>query len=175
MTTCERIWEWLHRELDGELPPDTLHELETHLDRCTGCREARAELRTLRESLRSLPVVPMPDAAFEEVLAGTSRRPHWWQNPAGWGLDWRPAAAAAALAALIWVGWPASQDAPTRTELAQAAAQARMIFKLTADAMEKTEQVVIRDVLAAEVSPALRKVPVQWPTRDESARRKSET
>jgi hypothetical protein len=67
----------------------------------------------------------------------------------------------------IWVAFdpPVPQTVePTEAELAQAAEEARMVFTLTAQALRKAERTATRDVLAGEVSGALRRVPIRWPS-----------
>lgn len=143
-------------------------ELDAHLAGCAGCRDWYDDLARLRRGLRELPQAPFPDDALAELLASTSR-----SRPGGSGFDWRPLAAAAAVTfALLGLfglaGWMdrgerqvAGQVDPSDAEVELAAAQARLVFKLTAEVLDKAEHTAVREIVE-EVSPALRRVPLRW-------------
>lgn len=59
MTTCPCA-EDLYLYLEGELGPDDLGALETHLERCPACRKRLAERRLLHEAFTSLPPFEVP-------------------------------------------------------------------------------------------------------------------
>ena len=42
---CNKAQEYLSLEIDGLLPPDSLHELDRHLETCDDCLEYRADLQ----------------------------------------------------------------------------------------------------------------------------------
>jgi len=175
--SCEDARERIHRLLDGELMDAVRRqELDDHLDSCADCRRARAELGSMQSALRTLPEIPFPDAALRDVWARTSRgraaRPA--VRARGW-LDWRPAAAAAALALALWAAWDFGRvrTEPTPEEVARAAEETRMVLGLTARALREARQAVVQDVLAEEVSPALRRVPIRWPGEAGAERRES--
>ena len=165
--TCVLARGAIHRTLDGDplapLAPEEVQALATHLEECSGCRETRDELTQMRDALAALPQLPLPAADLEAVLARTTRRPRrFWQLPAG-RLDWRLAAAAALVVLAAFVMWPESDPAPSQAEIRQAEAEARLVFKLTLDALKRTQRVTVDEVLGGEVSPALRRVPVKLP------------
>jgi len=175
--TCDEARERIHRLLDGELMDAVRRQdLEDHLESCAGCRRARTEFGSVQSALRELPQVPLPDEALREVWEQTSRsrtaRPV--ARGRGW-LDWRPAAAAAALALALWAAWDLGhlRTEPTPQEVARAAEETRMVLGLTARALRDARQAVVRDVLADEVSPALRKVPIRWPREAKNERRET--
>jgi anti-sigma factor RsiW len=166
---CEVARRSIHRRLDGEsLGAGEQRELDRHLESCADCRESDEDLRAVQDGLRAIPLQTMPDEALQQVLDRTvraerKRRLHRW------GLDWRMAAAAVVTVGVIgiWFAFyphvPQSAE-PTEAELAQAAEDARMVFSLTARALRKAERTATREVLAGEVSGALRRVPIRWPS-----------
>lgn len=166
---CAAALHAIHTRLDGEFEAGSAEErqLEQHLVSCAECREADIELRAIQEGLREFPLDAMPDVAMRDVLNRTvrSRRRTTAQR---WGLDWRLAAAAVVTVGVIgmWYGLYPPQNEHSDAELARAATEARAVLALTAQALRKTERTVTRDVLADEVSPALRRVPIRWPSRE---------
>ena len=65
--TCDQARELIHSVLDGDLMDASRRvALDVHLDGCSACREARAELETIQERLRGLPLTPLADAALDE-------------------------------------------------------------------------------------------------------------
>ena len=158
---CDAARALIHDVLDGEhLHPEQQRSLDEHLASCTECRDANQDLRTLQSQLRGLHQPPMPEDAFEEVLAKTSRPVSAFRKQTPWSYGWKLAAAAALIAAVTWGIMP---QEPDEAELLLAATQARMVLKFTANAMQRTEQAMVDQVLGAEVSPALRRVPIEWP------------
>ena len=57
--------------------------------------------------------------------------------------------------------------------MARAIEEIRMVLGLTARALRDARQAAVEDVLADEVSPALRRVPIRWPGESEKKRRES--
>jgi len=164
-TACDGFRELIHRTLDGDLiesePSRILH---AHLADCEACREVESELRLIQHALRGLPNLPMPDDAFEEVLDRTSRSRSGWRR----ALDWRAAAAAAIVALGLWSLWalrPPSSTEPSRAELEAAAAQVRMVLGLTHDALDRSRETCINELLRGQVSPALQRLPIRLPGR----------
>lgn len=169
---CEQAMERIHQLLDGDLMDAAdRRELELHIEGCAACRQASEELRSIQRSLQSLDVASFSDAALETVWARTTR-----QQGGRRIHDWGGLAAAAMLAfALlgVWeVGGPREAH-PTQAELDAATEQARMVLNLTARALRKTERAAVDRVLAGEVSPALKSVPIQWPGTSTTGRRKN--
>ena len=68
------------------------------------------------------------------------------------------------LALALYAAWNVGgvRNEPTAEEVARAAEETRMVLGLTARALRDARQVAVKDVLADEVSPALRKVPIRW-------------
>lgn len=177
---CEEARERIHLVLDGDLmEASLLQQLEAHLADCAECRTAEAELKAARSALRALPQPALPADALEEVWRRTSRtRPQ--RASARSPFPWRALAAAASLAIVLFTAWMLSGTTPTRVagpvvppsppiiepteeEIARAAEQTRMVFRLTASAMRKAKEKAFKDVLADDVSPALQRLPFRLP------------
>jgi len=161
---CERARRALQDGLDGPLPTGEREVLDGHLEGCGECREYRDDLLAVREGLQALPDVPLPDDALEEVWSrtlATGAPPA--RSRKRWG--WAAVAAALLVAALVWVLNPIqwTEPAPTEEELGRAADQTRLVLALTAQALQRTEDAAVRGVLAGEVSPALHRIPLNWP------------
>ena len=166
--TCEQARATLHELLDGD-SVDREQEYRDHIAACSGCREADRDLQTIQTELRALPLAALPDTALERVWRDTTRpKGRQVSRRRFRGMDWRPAAAAAALAAvLLGVHFVGPPD-PSEAELNQAAVEARMVLQLTARALRQSEETVIREVLAKEVSPALGRAPIPQHAKDGS-------
>ncbi len=137
--------------------------MEAHLAECADCREHDSEMRAIQHALRSLSPLELPDQALQEVWARTTRA-----RQRTWGPSWRNLAAVAAAALIVavvgFMQWDGQvSGVPTDEELRRAASDARVVLGLTSRALRRTEQVAFRDVLADEVSGALRRVPIEWP------------
>jgi anti-sigma factor RsiW len=172
---CAAAREAMHATLDADVVEAGLRErLAAHLADCTACREAEAELRAIQRALRELPVQTFPEAALEEVWQHTVRA---GRRRATWGRNGRLAAAAAAVVVVVlgglWLRPDPAPAAPSEAELQQAAREARLVLRLASGALRSTEQVAFEDVLARDVSDALRRVPIRWPGRDDARRRGS--
>jgi len=150
--------------LDGDMmEAGERQELDRHLEGCPACAEAQAELRTIQVALNELPCPEMPEDVFEEVLQRTSRRPDHTSRFRRWGLDWRAAAAAAAIAVLAWTFWPIGTQQPTDEEIERAAREARFVLGLAGNALDRTGKAA-EEVLAGEVSSALQRMPIRLPS-----------
>ena len=165
---CPEAREAIQVALDADMMEAGKRQLlEAHLTACADCREHEAEMRTIQHALRSLSSPELPDAALQEVWDRTTRaekRP----TQRAWGPGWRNLAAAAAAVLIIAVGgvlqWGERVPGePTDEELRRAADEARVVLGLTSQALRQTEQAAFRDVLADEISGALRRVPIEWP------------
>jgi len=165
LTGCTEARAAIHRRLDGEALEAVLAAgLERHLAGCPGCRRAEAELADVQVRLRAVRLPPMPDADVRAVLARTSRAPR-----AVHAVGWRAAAVAAAVLLAVLLGsWIERTRRPDPIELARAANEARYVLALTGRALDRTERAAVGRVLAGEVSPALRRVPMKLPGAGES-------
>ena len=90
----EAVNERLPWFVNGTLPEDEYRQVEAHLDSCAACREDLAASRELSDVIRSDQAIPIPPTVTaDDVLrrAGKLRAPRRT-------IDWRMAAAAAAMA-----------------------------------------------------------------------------
>ena len=107
--SCARAQALLEPHLDGELAPGRRTVLEAHLRRCAGCREELAAAQVLRSGLRALPKWRCPEVVLHNVLAqvGAEAGTAGLASRLASGIlarvaaaVWRPALAAASIAAL---------------------------------------------------------------------------
>jgi anti-sigma factor RsiW len=171
---CSEAREAIHASLDADLMDAVQRrDLEAHLARCAPCREHAAELRRVQDALRSLPELELPEEALERVWQRTTRSSR---------LPFRPrlrdlvaSAAAVLLVAVVglWLYEGSAPPGPTDAELERAAREARLVLGVASRALQRSEEVAIRDVLAEEVSPALRRAPIRWPEPSAGERRGS--
>ena len=163
--TCSTAMERFHRVLDADLMEARERQrMEEHLAVCEACAEKSAQLREMQDLLRAMAEQPMPDEAMDEVWGRTVKAPRVRMRPR-WQ-DWRFAAAAAVVVAATWVGVKNVPDRTPGPDLAaqQAAREVRMVLQLAANALKKSEEVAFREVFAEEVSPALQRVGILWPS-----------
>ena len=176
-TECRWWQQAIQIRLDGEIDDERSLALDTHLDRCAACRAYEAGLVETLDALGDLPMMELPDEDLEAVLNRTVRaesRP-WF----------RYSAVAAGLVLVLLAGWfwlssPGSQDVPVIADAGseipeemtaeEAAAEARMVLAVLASALRKSEEAALVGVLAGEVSPALRKIPVTLPGKPSPGR-----
>lgn len=179
MTGCETFRERINERLDGELAEPQSRELDAHLAACDGCREIAEARSMVVTGLRHLPEHCFPEEALEKVFDRTlrsgnsssqagslpvvpnaSRRPR--RHPAL--LRWTPLVAAAAMGIIIMLIVPRSTapDRPTPAEMAKAQREVRVVLSLTAQALSRAQHAASDRVLADEVAPALRRVPIRW-------------
>ena len=160
---CTEAMDTFHRVLDGDLM-DAVDRtrMDSHLAVCSDCAEKTAQLREMVDQLRGIAESPLPDEALRRVRERTLEA-----SPEGRtrrGLDWRFVAAAAMVVFATWIGanWYPRQPEPDRVAL-RAAQEARLVLRLTANALKRTEQVALKEVFADAISPALRKIGVRFP------------
>ena len=184
---CAKVREIMQELMDGSVPAERREMLDEHLAGCTECREVRQGLETVRSALRSLPVVPLPDDALDEVLAKTvdahpdDASADAWKSRVGAIV----AVAASLLVVVLAVQWSRQQPDPfARTAtvverapvpIEQARLEARRVLEITAVALARSEQVAFERVLGGEVSPAIRKIGIQWPEPSAPEDRRSKT
>ena len=173
---CEAARVWIHRVLDGDLmEAGHRQRLQDHIETCAACRELQAELRTIQEGLRAIPPAPLPAEVLEQVWQRTLRASGEQARPRGSWLDWRAAAAALVLAFTLAGLARLLPSTPERQPSVREVAEARYVLALTADALRKTGRVVVDEVLADEVSPALDRVPLKLPGGGDGDSRRDST
>ena len=115
-TDCGRARERIHDLVDGRLPPGEAEELRRHLAGCPGCAREEEEIllvgRFLREAAAGAAADPRLAALWTRVRAGIEERRDWEEGRRAWlhRFLWIPAAAA--LAVLFFVFYPARVGRP---------------------------------------------------------------
>ncbi|GIK23640.1 MAG: hypothetical protein BroJett005_30540 [Ignavibacteriota bacterium] len=104
---CREARRCLSPYLDSELDPTTTFAISEHLRVCDDCRRRfEAERGVDQAVVAKLSVESVPDEVWREVVRPL-RTPRWVR----WRL-YAPLAAAAAIALIVWTGWPWKAAAP---------------------------------------------------------------
>ena len=175
--SCRRARPLVHERIDRALRDSERERLESHLATCSDCAAFAMEIERVHSALGELPDVSFPDDALREVWSRTVDAEPWWRT---W---WAPRPVLAAVAATILAAvalWatldrgiaPPSGDL-SEQELARAVAQTRYALALASNAVRRSEQAAVGQVLRDEVAPALDRIPVRWP--DAGAERRNGT
>jgi len=174
MIECGEIREAIQDGMDGPLEGNRREDVETHLRRCAECRDYREGMGAVRAALSSLPEQPFPDDALAAVWGRTvGSRGEERTLRAGW----RDFGIALALAASVTLLFLPALFRPVRApysspEIARADRDARRVLVLTSLALRRTERAALEQVLAGEVVPAVRRIPIRWsPSKHTSSRR----
>jgi anti-sigma factor RsiW len=144
----------------GELPSHEASAVDAHVQGCARCAAALADIRSVRSTMRQLPVEEAPDAGLASLLALAEQQAKrnreaaplpWWRRLAR-GPVVATLSSVAALAVVGVVAWEANKTAPTAGEVA-----------LEAKAPRKAEQVAApvptAPASAAPASEALAQAP----------------
>jgi anti-sigma factor RsiW len=134
----------LSRYMDGDLPSETVRDVDAHVAQCAVCRQTLAEMRAMDEAVRQSAVVPgeVPDVAAG-VTAELRRRGAFWRARVttgkrrifGEGNGWLPtgialmAAASLAVAILGGMDW-LTRDAWNRRTAPVVADAERVLVRL---------------------------------------------
>jgi anti-sigma factor RsiW len=185
---CGEAREVMQELMDGPVPAARRAMLDEHLAACGECREVREGLETVRTALRALPEIPLPDDALDEVWSRTvdatpdeSRVSPWWPR-----LGAIAAVAASLLLVTLAVKWsdrlpqqPAAEPVElvelSDAEIDQARQEAKRVLEITAVALARSERAAFERVLGGEVSPAIRRIGIQWPEAPSPDDRRSKT
>jgi len=165
MSDCRKIQDAIQERMDAPVAADLRQAIEAHLRLCGECRSYQEGLDAVRRALVSLPEVPFPDEALALVWERTIRsRPDERHRPS-MRFDWRVALAAAAAVTLLFL--PALfrpvLDPYSAAELARADRDARRVLSLASQTLRRTERAAVNQVLAGEIVPAVRRIPIRWP------------
>lgn len=166
MSGCAEVRRTIQEALDGPVEASRHAAAASHVQACPECRDYQEGLRIVRDELRRLPSIPFPEDALEEVWKRTTRaESRFAKKPTRRMLPWLAAAAAVLVTAL---SLPALFRPVTRTysaaDLSQAEREARSALALAGDALRKSRHAALTEVLAGEVSPAMKKIPIRWPS-----------
>ena len=109
--TCQQCVDSLHAYADGELSPDEMDAVRSHLDTCAACARAHASIRDTSRLLReNLMRHRAPDVLKARIRASVAAegegaavlapaRPRAWSD--GWSSGWSRTAAAMVVAAML--------------------------------------------------------------------------
>lgn len=153
---CARVRERIHAVLDGALDATGRAALDAHLATCAACRELDADLALLRAGLGDLAEPALPDDALAAVWERTVERPR--ATGRGRLLRIAPLAAAALLAFAILVPALQRDPQPTPEELARAAAELQLVFRIADKALDRSRSTAFREMQAG-----IARVPVFGP------------
>ncbi len=169
MSDCDRIRAAIQERLDGTLAGGDDLAIRGHLAGCPACREFESGLRRVQDALRALPPTPMPDEVLDAVWDRTVRARERRRELPALHFGWKLAVAAVLLAvALLAVFFrysppPAPRRAPDPAEIARADRDARRVLLLVSQAFHSAERAAADQVLAGEVSPTIRRIPIISP------------
>lgn len=65
--TCNLILDWLDDYLEGQLDPQNSAKFEKHIEECESCRMLLDDLKSMREVMGEMPLMPLP-SDFNESL-----------------------------------------------------------------------------------------------------------
>lgn len=102
MSGCVRELE-LEAALDGRLDPAATRQVLAHARGCARCREARAELEALAQTMRAMPTVVPDDLRARRVRSAVQSAVRMGPTPRA-GLSWPRSLAAAAVFLVLLVG-----------------------------------------------------------------------
>ncbi len=186
---CAAARETMQELLDRVVEAERDAALAAHSAACDECREVRRGLLAVRAGLRSLPRAPFPDVALQQVWDRTVNAERGAAPTAPWRPRFVTAAALAASVALfaLVLSWsrrlppdpgpaPAAVSAQLQDEqLERVRREALHVLELTAAALKRSERAAIERVVEGEVSPAIRKIGIQWPQTRVAVDRRSMT
>lgn len=149
--------------LDQELDSKDRRRLESHLERCEGCRRALDELSAIVRAASELPPVAPPERIWETIAASLIERKSLAKGGSRWRSVYLPALAAAAALLLGVSLWLVLRPAETPAPADQAALANMVTEELRAaeshydKAIVGLEQIIAQndEVLPREVASVL--------------------
>jgi len=143
--SCTFQTEELSAWIDGDLEPAMSRAVAAHVEECTSCQAAAADLRALRAAARGLGEQPIPEDDWEALrprVEASSRRRRWLRRAP------LALAAAASLAVVLGVALFSHRD---QEQTAESLARARLTLL-----MDKQEQTI------AAVEEVVRRKRASW-------------
>lgn len=170
--TCAEVQDRLDAWIDGDLDPAEAGVLEAHVERCPECDGERRLAEEIRETLRGLPELDLPDRVMEVVRDETA--PTIGERARGLldAIFARPVPAVAAVAAIVlfvFVAVPLRQsETPPRytaEEVERAAEEAKLALTYVGAIARYAERQARHKVLSDDaVSGTLREISrsIRW-------------
>ena len=158
--------------LDEPLPSEQETALCKHVSKCDACATYQADLGAMRQTLRFMPLFELPTEVRDDVQSAVAGRdaPREWLSR-GFVGPWRRAVIAAVLVLAVGGSWWAMRSPGPHysdVEVARAAEDLELALALAGAALGEVERITLEDVLAQRVLPAMRQLPVRWPTSAET-------
>ncbi len=163
--TCEDAYRAIQKRFDGAVDRQSDRLLTAHLDACDDCRAYAESLESVRGAMESLPEVPFPDHALEAVWDRTIRAEGRKEGHLRRLVPIRSLALAAVVAlSVIGSRFFVKPTEPSLSpeELARLAAETRLVFELTNTALRHVEDAAIDGVIVEGLTPALKRIQVNW-------------
>lgn len=169
--TCDIVLEHIEAFIDGELPPEEVVIVETHVAVCRSCAEELSFARELQHELHSFTTLECPDRVIEAVYrhieqqqapvaVAAAGRPSVWQSVLNW-LSARPSpafapslalGAVAVIVAGIWFfAGTHPSETHSRTEVAEARRQVEWTLAYLGSVNTRVTAVATGDVLQSYV------------------------
>jgi predicted anti-sigma-YlaC factor YlaD len=164
---CEQIRRSIDEQFDKGASDRVDAAVVDHLSECAACSQYRRRLNALEEDVRSLPSIPFPDEALQDVLAKTAETPSASTRRSLWRRWHRPLAAAAALALSVTIPWTAwrSHLSAQQKRVDEAVVQTRYVLGVTAGAFRRAETVAVEDLYGERLPRVLGRFKVDWATK----------
>ena len=171
---CERIREQIQERLDTQLQDASAPAIEAHLSTCVACRDFQRELEAIRDALREMPQLSLPDedldAVWEQTVKAPIRQAPGYRT-APRTFSWLALAAAVLFAVVSFQLVPdavAPSSLPTMAtvtpdaaEVELASRQLRWALGRTGEALRKTRRAAASDL--ASVDETLNQLPIRLP------------
>ena len=170
---CDNTQATIQERIDGQMVDAAeLRSMKQHLASCERCRRFQADMTELHDGLAALPELEFPADALEEVWDRTVRR-----SSVGVSRHWRWMAAAAAVLVVAlagsWLGLFDQEPEYSPAEVARATLEARAALGLAGQALQRSQDVTMEEVLGGQVTPALEKITIGLPETYGTERRRT--
>jgi len=160
---CDNAQATIQDRIDGQLVDGgELAAMERHLELCDACRRFQVDMMEIHEGLAALPEMEFPEDALKEVWNSTIRK-RSGSSSRRW--QWMAAAAAVMTVALAgsWFGYFDREPEYSPAEIARATVEARAALGLAGQALQRSQDVAMEDVMGGQVTPALEKITIGLP------------
>ncbi len=164
---------WLSAYRDGELGPEKARSISDHLERCSLCRAAFAEVAFGSRLAGKLPLVGAPDSLWFEIERGVTRRSRGVRRALRWP---RVAAALTTVAIVAGAAWYAflrqplhlvrAAGGPSEFERSTVEEHARLVSGREAWDLRTSEIGELRSWVKAASAVTADEIPIERPAED---------